>query len=386
MAAKPKKRKKKAAKFSKRRVAVAEPDKPRPATRLPEHTSGFVRKRKVSEEFAVLHDMAKALTSALDVEELLLTIMQKVEMLLSPDTWSLLLVEEETSELSFQIVKGKSSEKIRGSKLQLNQGIAGWVSMNGEAVIVPDVHSDPRFSDEVDKVTQEKTHSIVCVPVKYGQRVLGVLEIINYTGHRDFDELDLELLEAMGDYAAIALQNAVHVKKIHELTITDDLTGLFNTRQFHDVLARELSRAKRYAFQFSLLFIDMDRFKRINDAHGHLVGSRMIHEVGQIIKLVLRDSDYGFRYGGDEFVLLLPHTDSRGAIRIGRRFQEELAKQTFMVEEGLNLKVSASMGVASYPVDAETKDDLVRLADEAMYHVKATARGEVAAAAARSDR
>ena len=351
-----------------------------------EMTAGFVRKRKVSEEFAVLHDMAQALTSALDVEELLLTIMQKVEMLLSPDTWSLLLVEEETSELSFQIVKGKSSEKLRGARLNINKGIAGWVAMNGESLIVPDVQSDPRFYPDIDQITDQKTHSIVCVPVKYRDKALGVLEIVNYAGHRDFDDLDLELLEAMADYTAIALQNAIFVKKIHELTITDDLTGLYNTRQFHDVLARELSRAKRYAFQFSLLFIDMDHFKQVNDKHGHLIGSRMIHDVGQVIKEILRDSDYGFRYGGDEFVLLLPHTDTRGAITIGRRFQERLGEETFMVEEGLNLKIGASIGVASYPVDADTKEDLVRLADEAMYRVKATSRGEVATASDRPNR
>lgn len=345
--------------------------------------TAFVQKRQLSQQVVQLHELAKALTSSLDVEEVLQAIMDKIEQLLSPDTWSLLLVDEEASELSFQIVKGQGSERLKGVRFQMNQGIAGWVAMHGEAVVVPDVSSDPRFWDEADEITQQKTHSLVCVPVLMQDRTLGVIEILNYHGHRDFDEYDMELLQALADYVAIALQNAFHMKRIHELTITDDLTGLFNSRQYHNVLERELSRAKRYAFQFSLLFIDLDHFKQVNDTHGHLVGSSVLQEVGEVVKQSLRDSDFGFRYGGDEFVLLLPHTDNAGAVLIGKRIQEKLAQKVFAEEHGLKLKVAASMGVASYPADAETKEDLVRLADEAMYHVKNTTRDGVAVAGER---
>ena len=357
---------------------------PKPRAGEVESAAGFVQQRHITPEFAILHEMAKSLTSSLEVDAVLQTIMDKVEELLSPDTWSLLLADEDTSELSFQIVKGKGSEKLKGLRLQMNQGIAGWVAMNGQAVVVPDVSADPRFWEDADKITQQKTHSIVCVPVLLQERTLGVIEILNYHGHRDFDQFDVELLAAMADYVAIALQNAFHMKKIHELTITDDLTGLYNSRQFHNILERELKRAKRYAFQFALLFIDLDHFKEVNDTHGHLVGSRLLTDVGDVVKRCLRDSDFGFRYGGDEFVLLLPHTDSAGALKMGRRIQADLAAAKFMKEEGLNLKVSASMGVACYPADADTKDELIHLADEAMYHVKNTTRDNVAAAVRRS--
>jgi diguanylate cyclase (GGDEF)-like protein len=346
--------------------------------------TAFVQKRILSQQVVLLHELAMALTSSLDVEEVLQTIMSKVEQLLSPDTWSLLLVDEDASELSFQIVKGEGSERLKGVRFQMNQGIAGWVAMHGEAVVVPDVTADPRFWGEADEITQQKTHSLVCVPVVLQERTLGVIEILNFHGHRDFDEYDMELLQALADYVAIALQNAFHMKKIHELTITDDLTGLFNSRQYHNILERELNRAKRYAFQFSLLFIDLDHFKQVNDTHGHLVGSGVLQEVGEVVKESLRDSDFGFRYGGDEFVLLLPHTDNAGAVLIGKRIQEKMAQKVFATGHGLELKVAASMGVASYPADAETKEDLVRLADEAMYHVKNTTRDGVAVAGDRT--
>ena len=354
---------------------------PAEATHEVRIADGFVPKHRMTDQVAELHDLAKALTTSLEVEVVLQTIMERVEKLMSPDTWTLLLADEEASELSFQIEKGKPPEQLKDMKLQMNQGIAGWVAMHGEGMVVPDVSADPRFEEDSEAGgAEQKMHSLVCVPVLLKDRVLGVIELLNYHGHRDFDEQDMQLLSALAEYVAIALQNAFHVKKIHELTITDDLTGLYNSRQFHESVERELNRAKRYAFQFSVLFLDLDYFKTVNDTHGHLVGSRLLTDVGKILRESLRDSDSGFRYGGDEFVLLLPHTDTVGAVQISRRILAKLAATEFLEDLGLSLKISASVGVASYPADADTKDDLIRLADEAMYHVKKTSRGDVAAA------
>ena len=175
------------------------------------------------------------------------------------------------------------------------------------------------------------------------------------------------------------MQNAFYVEKIHELTITDDLTGLRNSRYFYEVLSLELHRSKRYGFHFSLLFIDLDHFKKVNDTHGHLVGSRLLHDVAQVMIEGLRETDLAFRYGGDEFVFLLPHTDREGALRLGRRLLDKLSATEFMKDADLNLRISASMGVATYPTDATTKEELIRLADEAMYEIKNTTRGGIAA-------
>lgn len=336
--------------------------------------------RRKLEEFGVFHEMAKALTSTLQVDQVLKTIMQKIRHFLQPDTWSLLLVDDKTNELYFQIATGERASKLKDIRLKMGEGIAGWVAQMGEPAIVPDVSKDPRFCAEVDKKTETRTHSSVCVPIRSTERVLGVIELVNYVGRRDFDESDLMLLQAMADYAAIALENALHVQRIHELTITDDCTGLYNVRHLNFVLDTEIYRSDRYAYRFSLLFIDLDYFKNVNDSYGHLAGSKLLREIADLFRGSLRLIDYAFRYGGDEFVVLLPQTGKESAYVVARRLRKRLNATRFLQEDGLNLSITASIGVATYPDDATTKADLMRLADEAMYVVKNTTRDNIAAA------
>ena len=169
---------------------------------------------------AFVHDIAKALTSTLQLDQVLKTIMEKVNELMSPDTWSLLLVDENTNELYFQVATGVAAEKLKDVRVRVGEGIAGWVAQTGEAAIVPDVKTDPRFSGDVDRVTNMLTHSVICVPIRTKDRVLGVIEIINYVGKRDFGSEDLGLLQAMADYAAIALENAVAEAYISVVAVT----------------------------------------------------------------------------------------------------------------------------------------------------------------------
>ncbi len=327
-----------------------------------------------------VHDIAKALTSTLQLDQVLKTIMEKVNELMSPDTWSLLLVDDKTNELYFQVATGVAAEKLRDVRLKVGEGIAGWVAQTGKSTIVPDVTKDPRFSSAVDKVTNILTQSIICVPIRTKERVLGVIEIINYVGKRKFGEEDLALLQAMADYAAIALENAIHVQRIHELTITDDVTSLYNARHLNFVLETEIYRSNRYHYEFSLIFIDLDHFKEVNDTYGHLVGSKLLREIAEVIRGGLRMIDYAFRYGGDEFVILLPQTGKESATVVARRLRQRMSDTRFVVSEGLNLQVTASLGLASFPNDASTKAEIIRLADEAMYLVKNTSRNNIAIA------
>jgi diguanylate cyclase (GGDEF)-like protein len=232
----------------------------------------------------------------------------------------------------------------------------------------------------VDEKTKMETHSIVAVPVKFRDTCLGVIELINCYGKEGFQERDLKLLEALADFAAIALENARHVKRIHELTITDDCTSLYNARHMTFILETEIYRSKRYNYEFSLVFIDLDHFKQVNDTHGHLVGSRLLGEIGEAFKTHCRLIDFAFRYGGDEFVILLPQTSKENALNVARRLHQLVRETVWLVKEGLNIHVTASIGVAAYPLDSRTKEGVLHLADEAMYLVKNTNRDSVAAA------
>jgi diguanylate cyclase (GGDEF)-like protein len=331
-------------------------------------------------EVTVFHELGKALTSSLQLDQVLRTIMEKINEVLRPDTWSLLLMDVDKGELYFQIATGKGAEALKDVRIKLGQGLAGWVAQTGEIVVVPDTSKDSRFFAQVDARTKMETRSIVAVPVRFRDHCLGVIELINCVGPDGFSQRDLALLEALADYAAIAIENARHVQRIHELTITDDCTSLYNARHLNFMLDTEIYRSHRYAFEFSLIFIDLDHFKTVNDTYGHLMGSKLLSEIGTAIKDKCRLIDLAFRYGGDEFVVLLPQTSKENALGVARRLHKLIREAVWLQEPGLNVHITASVGVASYPSDSRTKAELLHLADEAMYSVKNSTRDNVAAA------
>ena len=328
-------------------------------------------------ELAILHDVAKTLTSSLNLDSILQAIMDKVAAYFRPDTWSLLMTDNEHRELYFAIAVGDASESLKSVRLKVGEGISGWVAKYGEAVVVPDVTKDERFASRIDEMTRWKTRSILCVPLNSKNRILGVIQLIN-VDMSSFGNDQFMLLQALADYAAIAIDNARAVEKIQELTITDDCTGLYNARHLYDTLESEVYRSTRFGYEFSVVFLDLDRFKMVNDTHGHLIGSKLLFEIGNTIKSRLRLIDYAFRYGGDEFVVLLPQTGKAAALTVAKRMLDILRATNFHLGDGVDINIRASMGVASFPDDAHNAHDLIRQADEMMYSVKNTTRDAIA--------
>jgi len=341
-------------------------------------SAGADRKRQL-QELGIFHDVAKALTSSLNLDSILQTIMEKMAEYFRPDTWSLLMVDEEKEELYFAIAVGDAAEALKTVRLKLGEGIAGWVAQHGESLLVPDVYTDPRFAKRIDEMTKWQTRSIICIPLKSKHRVLGVIQLIN-VDMEGFGGDEMLLLQALADYAAIAIDNARAVEKIQELTITDDCTGLYNARHLYKTLEAEVYRSARFGYEFSILFLDLDHFKLVNDTHGHLIGSRLLAEIGYAIKSHLRLIDYAFRYGGDEFVVLLPQTSKESALVVARRLRDVFRTEFWLKSEGLNLNIRASMGVATFPEDAKSAHEIIRQADEMMYAVKNTTRDNVSVA------
>jgi diguanylate cyclase (GGDEF)-like protein len=329
-----------------------------------------------SQELTIFHDVAKALTSSLDLDSILQTIMEKMAEYFRPDTWSLLMVDDEHSELYFAIAVGPAAEALKNVRLKVGEGIAGWVAKHGERLVVPDVAADPRFAKRIDESTQWETQSIICVPLRSKLSVLGVIQLVN-VDMSQFSEQELFFLQSLCDYAAIAIENARWVERIQELTITDDCTGLYNARHLYKTLDTEVYRSSRFGYEFSVLFIDLDHFKTVNDTHGHLIGSKLLAEIGYLVKAQLRLIDFAFRYGGDEFVVLLPQTSKDQALVVAKRLRDALRASSFCREESLNLNVRASMGLATYPHDARSAHDIIRQADEMMYLVKNSTRDNI---------
>ena len=338
--------------------------------------------KRTVDELQAYNEIGKALTSTLDIAEVLKLIMDKVGELLHPSNFSLLLLDEAARALNFEIVVGSFGEQLRGQKLALGEGIAGWVAQQGQPLLVPDVVAEPRFAAHFDESTRFKTRSVLAVPLQVKARTLGVIELVNGPLQPPFDPEDLKTLSSIADYAAIALENARNFRKVQELTVIDEHTGLFNSRYLMQCLTSEIARARRFGHPLSLIFFDLDRFKQVNDTYGHQYGSALLREVGQVVRSTLRSIDIATRYGGDEFVCVLPETDREHARACALRLRDAVAGHEFLTAAGLSVRLTASFGVATFPDDGGDEEALLRQADMAMYRVKESGRNDICVASA----
>ncbi|MHB1021839.1 MAG: sensor domain-containing diguanylate cyclase [Acidobacteriaceae bacterium] len=330
-------------------------------------------------DLRVFHDVARALTSTLELNNILHSIMDQMAQFFGPETWSLMMVDEAKNELNYAIAVGENADEMRKMHIPMGTGIAGWVAANGSPLIVPDVAKDPRYASFLRDNPGTQLQSIACLPIRSGEKILGVIQLLNYKQDL-LQENAISFLYVLCDFAAIAIQNAKSVARIHELSITDDCTGLFNARHLYRLLEEEIARSQVKKKSFSLLFMDLDRFKQVNDTYGHLIGSRLLSEVGTVLRSCLREKDSAFRYGGDEFVVLMPLTDKNTAIQVTECMYRKLKESRFIQDEGLNLQLNASFGLATYPEDGDTMHGIIRSADNMMYEVKNTTRNNIAVA------
>ncbi len=340
--------------------------------------------KRLKDEFLItkkqlefFEEVSRTLTSALELDDVMTTIMEKTKDMTRAEAWSIMLLDEDTGELVFKRIRGEKAKKIQRFRLKLGEGIAGWVAKEGVPVVIPDVSKDPRFYEKIDRAIHFKTKSMMCVPIKSKGRVLGVLEVVNKATGEPFTQADLDLLLRLVDHAAIAVERASLYQKMAEMAITDDLTKLFNLRYLNRTIDTEIERSNRYGSSVSVIFMDLDYFKNVNDQYGHLVGSKLLVEVAQLLLRNLRTIDIVARYGGDEFVVVLPQTNPRAAFMIAERIRRSMLRNVFLKNEGYSLRLTASFGIASYPESAKTREELIRFSDEAMYKVKNTTRDGV---------
>lgn len=326
--------------------------------------------------FETFYKIAASLTSTLNEEAVLKEIMTLVSDIFQPDNWSILSYDEKEDKLSFRLVVGNESEKLLGKSFPATRGIAGHCLKNRKTVVIPDALNDKRVLNIADDESGFVTRSLIAVPMYSKDRPLGVIELVN-SSEENFSDERIKLLEIIADFASIAVQNANYLKTIEEKATIDDCTDLYNARYMYKIIENEVSRSKRTGGSFSVIFFDLDHFKNVNDNHGHLIGSQLLREVANIIRGSIRPTDWGVRYGGDEFVVILQGADFRNAITVTERIREKLIAKTFFTKEGYNIKVPASFGLATFPEDAGTVEEIIKAADNAMYKAKESGRNRI---------
>jgi diguanylate cyclase (GGDEF)-like protein len=332
---------------------------------LPEHL-GVARLRAAFETVASLHfaaDQRGAAQAAL----------AGFASLVRADRWTVYLVGEAApaAEPSFEplAVRGLTrSERAvpdsdwRRALLGDALSLAGSESRAARAAVLS--------AESVRRTEGERR--VVAVPLVSGERLLGVLEAVREgEGAHAFSRRDVSLLSALALPLSAALSNSARVAEAERLSQTDDLTKLHNARYLRQYLVTELKRARRYGSTVTAFFLDLDDFKQVNDRHGHLAGSHVLMEMAAAILSSVRDTDVVARYGGDEFVVVLPETGIEQGLQVAERVRERISRQEFTGGRGLRLRLTASFGVASFPAHAQSPQQLIARADTAMYEAKA---------------
>lgn len=305
--------------------------------------------------------------------------------------------KEKAGVLYFVACFGKGSISLIETAIPVKVGIAGRTYSTGKPYISKKVKYDENFYPAIDKKTKFQTKSIICAPVRIKNVTIGVIELINRLNGIDYDGNDLTLLKIFAEYTSTLIQNSLDAKRFGELSIKDNLTGLYNDRYFYDRLTKEIIRAVRRGSDLSLLFLDLDRFKDVNDTHGHLAGSRVLTEMGGILTEVINlPGATSARYGGDEFVVILPDLSIDGAAQYAERLRKKIEafvflKQRFQGEKALRIKdkITSSIGIASLRghvntsgTISEMRESIIKNADTAMYRSKQTGRNRITVAEA----
>ncbi len=330
--------------------------------------------KKRAHELEIFSEINRELTSSLDLRAVLQALVDHGQRLGDADAVTVFLVNGETGEITDYRVTAAARDGLKQLPSPRPDGLTVTVAKSGEAAFIPDTRSHPLYADG----SYPDLYSIASLPLRFEDEIVGVLNV-GYTRAHQFDDEEIRLLSTLADSAALTVHNAEMHDRVVKLAVTDELTGLANRRRFLEVLRSEMHRSRRYDRPLTLLMVDLDRLKQINDQNGHAAGDAMLHGVAQCMRSNVRDTDLPTRLGGDEFAVLLPETPGEAAGVIAERIR--LGVENFStVVDGATIRSTVSIGLVSRgPGDLHDLPSFIHLADDALYKAKTAGRNAVTA-------
>ena len=331
--------------------------------------------RRRAEQLEAINAVARQTTAVLDLDELLTVVCRLILEWFHIDHVAVLLLEGDA--LRVRAYEGTLTPNLdMGSQLEPGAGLAFVALTQSKSLIENDVSLVESYIAGF-----LETKSEMCVPLIFFGEKLGVLAL-DSASLNAFDQEDVQPLESVADICAAAIQNANYFEKMKQLAYVDGLTGIFNRRYFEMRIAEELERASRFVGRMSVIMVDIDHFKRLNDEFGHLLGDEVLRGVSNILKQQLRKVDMVCRYGGEEFAIVVPETTGANAMVVAEKLRRQIETHPF---PGVPRPVTISCGVADYPTHGSSRDEVVAAADSALYLAKQAGRNQVIAASGRKN-
>jgi diguanylate cyclase (GGDEF)-like protein len=313
-----------------------------------------------SRELAILAEITPEFHTLLDMQQLLARILAILERHMPGSALTILLREETTGDLVLRSAAGVA-DLAGPARVEKGRGLSGWVVEHGEAQIVDDVRSDPRY------IGAATVRSEMVVPLVSSGRAIGALAV-SHPAVGVFGQRDLTLLQAVAAQIAAAIDVAELHERLKRAANTDALTGIHNYGYFYDRLEEEVARAERHGAPLAVAYFDIDGLKRVNDTYGHLAGDAVLRTLGGLIGRRVRTEDIPARYGGDEFAIVMPETPREEAERVVQRLMDELDSSDVELSDGRKIRMPArSWGIAAYPLDGKNAKALVENADTRVY-------------------
>jgi len=315
----------------------------------------FAEEQRRSRQLAFLNNISRAAISSEDPLQMLGQIASEIQKNFRFDHIAIGLLDHPTKEVEIKAEAGSAAHAL-GKRIALGAGIIGRVARNGERALVPSA-GDHKLGGILPDA-----RAVLCIPINYGESLLGVLNMESLSDYA-FRPQDVLILNTLADLLATALHNAFVFQKLQQQSITDGLTGVKTRRFFWEALSVEWKRASRSGRPFSVVLVDLDKFKEVNDTMGHLEGDLVLARVGRLLEQKSRQSNVVARYGGDEFIILMPDTGPEQAQVLAERLRQWIAGDAMLSER----QVTGSFGVASFPTHGFAIEDVIRVADAGMY-------------------